>query len=79
MTLRYAIEIGASMLAKQCQRLIDNYESLCARVLRSKYYPSGDISNCQLSSRKDDLMSGRASGQEFKHSEKGVFGELAMA
>lgn len=36
------------MLAKQCWRLIDNYESLCARVLRSKYYPSGDILNCQL-------------------------------
>ena len=37
-----------AMLAKQCWRLIDNYDSLCARVLRSRYYPSGDILNCEL-------------------------------
>ena len=32
-----------AMLAKQVWRLIDEPESLCARVLRAKYYPSGDI------------------------------------
>jgi hypothetical protein len=32
-----------AMLAKQVGRLIDNLESLCARVLRAKYYPNGDI------------------------------------
>ena len=37
-----------AMLAKQCWRLIDQFDSLCARVLRSKYYPSGDILNCEL-------------------------------
>lgn len=36
------------MLAKQCWRLIDNYDSLCAKVLRSKYHPSGDLLNCNL-------------------------------
>ena len=36
------------MLAKQCWRLIDNYDSLCARVLRSKYYCNGDLLNCVL-------------------------------
>jgi hypothetical protein len=32
-----------AMLAKQGWRLIHNPESLCARVLRAKYYPEGDI------------------------------------
>jgi len=37
-----------ALLAKQCWRLIENFDSLCARVLRAKYYPFGDILNCQL-------------------------------
>jgi hypothetical protein len=32
-----------SMLAKQCWRLIQNPDSLCAQVLRAKYYPDGNI------------------------------------
>jgi hypothetical protein len=32
-----------AMLAKQVWRLIDCPNSLCAQVLRAKYYPSGDI------------------------------------
>jgi hypothetical protein len=32
-----------AMLAKQGWRLITDPESLCARVLRAKYYPNGDI------------------------------------
>jgi hypothetical protein len=32
-----------AMLAKQVWRLIDTPDSLCARVLRAKYYPDGDI------------------------------------
>ena len=36
------------MLAKQCWRSIDNYDSLCARVMRFKYYPVGDLLNCEL-------------------------------
>jgi hypothetical protein len=37
-----------SMLAKQVWRLISEPHSLCATVLRAKYYPSGDILNCNL-------------------------------
>ena len=37
-----------AMLAKQVWRLIENYDSLCAKVLRSRYYPTGDILNCEL-------------------------------
>ena len=29
-----------AMLAKQCWRLIENFGSLCAQVLRAKYYPT---------------------------------------
>ena len=32
-----------AMLAKQCWRLLQNPDSLCARVLGAKYYPNGDI------------------------------------
>jgi hypothetical protein len=32
-----------AMLAKQVWRLIDDPNSLCAQVLRAKYYPSGDL------------------------------------
>jgi hypothetical protein len=32
-----------AMLAKQTWRLINEPESLCARVLQAKYYPNGDI------------------------------------
>lgn len=32
-----------AMLAKQSSRLISNPDSLCARVLRAKYYPDGNL------------------------------------
>jgi hypothetical protein len=32
-----------ALLAKQCWRLIEQHDSLCARVLRAKYYPADDI------------------------------------
>ena len=34
-----------AMLDKQVWRLIDDPNSLCAQILRAKYYPSGDILN----------------------------------
>jgi hypothetical protein len=32
-----------AMLSKQVWRLIQNPDSLCARLLRAKYYPDGNI------------------------------------
>jgi hypothetical protein len=43
-----------AMLAKQVWRLIDEPDSLCAKVLRAKYYPDGDI-----------LKAGPKSGSSF--------------
>lgn len=37
-----------AMLAKQVWRLISEPDSLCARVLRSKYYPYGQTLNAKL-------------------------------
>jgi hypothetical protein len=33
------------MLAKQGWRLIDNQDSLCASILKAKYFPEGDVLN----------------------------------
>jgi hypothetical protein len=37
-----------ALLAKQAWRLIQEPDSLCARVLRAKYFPSGDLLNAEL-------------------------------
>ena len=37
-----------ALLAKQCWRLLCEPNSLCARVLRAKYFPDGDLLNCGL-------------------------------
>lgn len=37
-----------AMLAKQVWRLLCEPDSLCARVLRARYFPSGDILNAEL-------------------------------
>ena len=36
-----------AMLARQGWRLISNPESLCAQVLRAKYFPNGDLLSVQ--------------------------------
>jgi hypothetical protein len=36
-----------AMLARQCWRLIQSPESLCAQVLRAKYYPDGHLLNAK--------------------------------
>jgi hypothetical protein len=38
-----------AMLAKQGWRLIQNPDSLCARILRAKYFPHGDIMKAKKS------------------------------
>ena len=37
-----------ALLAKQCWRLLDQSDSLCARVLKAKYYPEVDILKVNL-------------------------------
>ena len=48
MGFRDVHSFNLAMLAKQCWRLIENNASLCAKVLRARYYPNGDILNCEL-------------------------------
>ena len=40
-----------ALLAKQCWRLLATPESLCASVLRAKYFSDGDLLNCTLKKR----------------------------
>jgi hypothetical protein len=37
-----------ALLAKQAWRLITESDSLCAEVLRVKYYPTGDLLNAEM-------------------------------
>ena len=39
-----------AMLAKQVWRLLSNPDSLCARVMRARYYPDGKLLNAKLKS-----------------------------
>jgi hypothetical protein len=52
-----------AMLSKQCWRLLSEPDSLCAQVLRAKYFPSGN----------------RASGRASKPSKGVISGEWVMA
>jgi hypothetical protein len=49
--------------------------SVCASVCRRKYFPLGDILNCQLKRRANAL--GKLFGQLYKHLNKDICGELA--
>jgi hypothetical protein len=73
MGFRDVHSFNLAMLAKQCWILIENYDSLCARVLRARYYPRGDILNCEL--KKGSYMFGKVDGQGYKPSRKVAFGE----
>ena len=37
-----------ALLAKQAWHLLDNPDSLCASILREKYYPDGDLLNAKI-------------------------------
>ena len=44
-----------ALLAKQAWGLLADPDSLCATVLRAKYFPDGDLLNCKL--KKDSSYS----------------------
>lgn len=54
-----------AVLAKQAWRLLDNPDSLCATILRFKYFPDGDLMNATL--KKDPLLHGKALWRELYH------------
>src|SRR4051812_30888438 len=57
-----------TLLAKQCWRLLAEPTSLCARVLRAKYFPNGDILNCTLKKGSSFTWQSLWVGvQAFKH------------
>ena len=56
-----------AVLAKQAWRLIDNLDSLCARVLKAKHYPDCDILNATLKKRASFTWQSIVAGiQTFK-------------
>jgi hypothetical protein len=65
-----------SLLAKQVWRLLCEPESLCARVLRAKYYPDGRLLNATLKSGSSFTWQSILAGLDYF--KKVVFGEWAM-
>jgi hypothetical protein len=41
---------NTAMLTKQCWRLLEEPDSLCARILHAKYYPDGNLLRAKLKS-----------------------------
>ena len=75
-----------ALLARQSWRLIQNPNSLCARVIKSKYYPNGDMLNCELKKRSSYVWQSIWAGiQTFKKAciwrvgdgEKSIYGTTA--
>ena len=65
-----------ALLAKQVWRLLLEPESLCARVLRARYYPDGKLLNAKLKSGSSYTWQSILAGLEcFK---RDIFGELVM-
>lgn len=50
MGFRDLYSFNLAMLSKQVWRLITNPDSLCARVLKAKYYPNGSLLQASLKS-----------------------------
>ena len=57
-----------ALLAKQIWRLLLELDSLCARVLRARYYPDGKLLNAKLNSGSSYTWQSILAGLEcFKH------------
>lgn len=56
---------NVALLARQSWRLIQYPNSLCARVLKSKYYPKGDLLNTVFSSDASPVWRGIEQGLEL--------------
>lgn len=54
-----------ALLARQAWRLIQNPESLCARVLEAKYYPNGSIVDTVFSGNPSPTWSGIVYGLDL--------------
>ena len=65
-----------ALLAKQCWRLITSPESLCARVLKAKYFPNGGL--LQASLKNGASFTWQSIMKGLKCSKKAIFGEWAM-
>lgn len=76
MGFRDLFSFNMAMLSKQTWRLLNNPDSLCAQVLRAKYYPDGKLLNA--GPKKALLTPGRAFLQDYKLLSVDTFGELAQ-
>ena len=50
MGFKYLHAFNVAMLAKQCWRLLQDLDSICAKVLRARYYPDGNRLRAKLNS-----------------------------
>ena len=65
-----------ALLARQAWRLVAYPDSLCARVLKAKYFPNGELIDTVFPSDSSPSWKGIEFGLELL--KKGSFGELGM-
>ena len=66
-----------ALLAKQAWRLIENPQSLCAQVLKAKYFPNGFLVDTVLQGTPPRL--GKQLSMDWSCTRKVLFGVLVMA
>lgn len=64
MGFRDLCSFNKALLAKQVWRLIGNNDSLCAKILRAKYYPDGNILSAKLKKGSSYVWQSICSGIE---------------
>lgn len=65
-----------ALLAKQSWRLLPNPDSLCARVIKSKYYPHGNLLDTVFTADASPVWRGIEAGLELL--KKGVIWRVGM-
>ena len=75
MGFKYMHAFNQACLAKQARCLIETPHSLCAHLLRPKYYPNGDILDTVFLGSSSAIRKDIVHGLEFK---KGLYGETGL-
>ncbi|XP_021811156.1 uncharacterized protein LOC110754404 [Prunus avium] len=72
---RDLLDFNLALLGKQCWRLINNPDSLWARILKARYFPNGDSWNAEVGHRTSWAWASLIEGRDtvLRHARKQIF------